>query len=109
MDFQIHPALIANLGRTPEMLAVCLVRTEAAKEVAHATAPVGTGDDPHPGEFRDSIDATANVDAIGAFGRLLTTDPAGAYIEFGTSDTPAHATLRHAVEATVGPILGYGD
>jgi hypothetical protein len=107
MTFILNPLVLEEIAHGPEMVHVLGERAETAAALAQATAPVGSGDDPHPGQFRDSIKAASGTDIRGAYGRVLTDDPAGAYIEFGTSDTPAHATIRRAVEATVGPLKGH--
>lgn len=64
-------------------------RREIAGEIAadaRATAPVLTG------EYRDGIAAEASGDDVS----VVDNDPDAIYKEYGTSDTPAHATLTDA-------------
>ncbi|MCC3311528.1 hypothetical protein [Nocardia africana] len=64
-------------------------RREITKEIveeARATAPVLTG------EFRDGI----REDIHGNDVDVVDDDPDAMYKEYGTSDTPAHATLTDA-------------
>ena len=61
---------------------------QAVEQTARGSAPVETG------QFRNSF----GVEGSAGAGRIavVNTDPAAFYIEYGTSDTPAHATLTNA-------------
>lgn len=59
---------------------------QAAAADARSAAPVQTG------EYRDGI----GVDQSGDQVAIVDTDPEAFYKEYGTSDTPAHATLTNA-------------
>lgn len=64
-------------------------RVEIAHQVAQlarSTAPVRTG------EFRDSIDVESGGDRVA----VVNNSERAGYIEYGTSDTPAHATMTNA-------------
>ncbi len=102
MNFTPNPNLLQQLANSAEMGAMLYGRAEAGAEAAKAIAPVGdAATDPHPGQFKASIGAVLVVNEVGLqVGRVQTTDPAGAYIEFGTSHSPPHATLRRGVEST---------
>jgi hypothetical protein len=69
----------ANHLSTPDRMRIA---SQIADE-ARAAAPVLTG------AFRDGIGITADGDTI----RVVDEDPDAGYKEYGTSDTPAHATL----------------
>ena len=98
-EVRFNPAIVAELERAPHMAAMLEVVAKAAAEEAHRIAPVGAGDDPHPGQFRDSIHGDVVIEGGRPVGRVFSDDPAAPYIIFGTSDTPPHDTLRRAVEA----------
>lgn len=57
-----------------------------AADIARAAAPVDTG------EYRGGI----GVEVEGNDVRLVDDDPEAGFKEYGTSDTPAHATLTDA-------------
>ncbi len=61
---------------------------------AHSIAPIGVKNDPHPGQFRDSIHSEdlPDVDGLPA-ARILSDDENAGYIEFGTVKTPEHGTF----------------
>lgn len=64
-------------------------RVQIAEEIAaeaRAAAPVLTG------QYRDGIHA----DVAGADVRVVDDDPTAGFKEYGTSHTPAHATLTDA-------------
>jgi len=64
-------------------------RAQVAEEIAadaRASAPVLTG------HYRDGIHAEINGDDV----RVVDDDPTAGYKEYGTSHTPAHATLTDA-------------
>jgi hypothetical protein len=95
--FIFNPLAIAELQ--VEALAGMKEIADERAEFARSIAPVGDpATDPHPGQFRDSIESDAGIEDGIAVGRILTTDPVGLYIELGTSDTPPHPTLQRAIE-----------
>jgi hypothetical protein len=99
MTFVANPAFEAELVRSPEMVHALKQIADRKAAKARSIAPVGNPDeDPHPGQFRDSIESDAGIENGKAIGRLLSTDPDFVVKEFGSEDTPAHATLRRAVE-----------
>jgi hypothetical protein len=53
---------------------------------ARASAPVRRGD------YRDGVELEVSGDQV----RVVDNDPAAGFKEYGTSDTPAHATLTDA-------------
>jgi hypothetical protein len=64
-------------------------RVQIAHEIAHdaiASAPVLTG------EYRSGISVEVNGDTV----RVVDNDPDAGFKEYGTVDTPAHATLTDA-------------
>lgn len=67
--------------------------TEGRVEIAHKAAGDAAGSAPvRTGEYRDGIRAEVNGDQVS----IVDNDPEGFYKEYGTSDTPAHATLTDA-------------
>lgn len=70
-------------------------KAEQGAKVARSIAPVLTG------AFRDSIHVEQQSEgyAIVADSVDEQGNPDAAFIEFGTSATPAHGTLLHALEA----------
>jgi len=101
-SFTPNPNVAAQLANSAQMGAMLYSRAQLGASEAQAIAPVGDpATDPHPGQFRDSIEAVLAVGEMGQqVGRVQTIDPDGAYKEFGTSRTPPHHTLRSGVEAT---------
>lgn len=97
-EFRFNPAIIAELERSPQMAAMLDAVAKEKAEKARRIAPVGGADDPHPGQFRDSIHGEVVVEGGKPRGRVVSDDEDAPYIIFGTSDTPAHDTLRRAVE-----------
>lgn len=74
------------------------VRDTAARGASFARiiAPVyhGTNTKEPPGTFRDSIHDEDRPDYKGMpAARIISNDPAAAYIEYGTGKTPEHATF----------------
>jgi hypothetical protein len=80
---------IAALAKGREVKGVTRERAEDAAEAARSIAPVRTG------AFRSSIGVEDTDDGA----RVIATDPGAIYIELGTSDTPAHASLRRGAES----------
>lgn len=64
---------------------------EEALKVARDIAPVNTG------AYRDSLDVDDN--------RLITTDPMGHLVEFGSINNPAYATLRNAANEVARKVV----
>ncbi len=77
-------ALLAEARRltTPQRVEIA----EKIADEARADAPVRTG------EYRGGIDVETSGDLV----RVVDTDPEAAYKEYGTSDTPAHASVTNA-------------
>ncbi len=73
-------------------------KAERAESVAKALAPVLTG------AFRDSIHVVENGTGYSVVADSTDEqgNPDAAYIEFGTSDTPAHHTLSDALQSLGG-------
>lgn len=86
---EIFPSLRQHLAEivTPDMRR----RAERVAEVAKADAPKRTGD------WAESIHVEEHV-RPGGF-RVGSDDRRSVHIEYGTSDTPEHATLRRALDA----------
>lgn len=90
--FRMNPNLVRALEQSVEVRNAQARKAEQGAEEARQLAPVSDDpENPTPGSFRDSIKAEGN--------KFYSDDPAAPYIEFGTSDTPAHATLRRAAES----------
>lgn len=90
-SFTPNPNLLAELERAAAVHEARRRAAEKVAETAQQIAPVGGGpDDPHPGQFRDSIHAEDT--------RVVSDDPAAAYIVFGTSHSPPHDTFRRAAD-----------
>jgi hypothetical protein len=90
------------LARTPAMGRAMLARAEEVRDVAEEIAPYGEGEGGH---YRDQLTADPMVSPLGAGARVNARKFTSIFIEFGTSDTPAFATLRNAATA-VGLSLG---
>src|SRR4051794_10094553 len=98
MEFTPSGGGIAETGRTPEAAAAALVVADAVAEAAREIAPYDPADHEGP-HYRDSfVPGVEVIDGVAA-GVVVSTDPAGPYIELGTSDTPAHHTLHNALRA----------
>jgi hypothetical protein len=94
--FVPNPLLEGELLRSELLAAEMRAKAEIGVAVAKAVAPVGDpATDPTSGRFRDSI----HVKQEGVEVQIASDDPVAAYIEFGTEDTPAHATLRRGALA----------
>lgn len=101
MTFIPNPSLLADLARSGDVEEACAEIAERVAAEARRIAPVGTDDDddPHPGEFRDSIHSgTAEVDGK-KVGRVSSDADHAAYVIYGTVDTPPHDTFRRAAES----------
>lgn len=92
--FKYNPAATALLARTVAMLEMVSARADSAAEESRAIAPVDTG------EYRDSITSTAGIQKGFAMGRVNAGKFTAGFLEFGTSDTPAFATLRRGAEGS---------
>lgn len=67
--------------------------TEQRARIAHEAAGIARGRAPvETGEYRDGIGVEVDGDSV----RIVDNDPEAFYKEYGTSDTPAHATLTDA-------------
>lgn len=88
---------IGKMIRSPQMRAEMRRRAEKVKVVAEATAPVDSGE--YKSSFRVTSGARGGIRKDRAYGRVTNTAPHAFYVEYGTSKTPAHHTLRHALSA----------
>ena len=89
--FVPNPLLTKELEASEGVQHALEEKAQKGAEFARSIAPVVTG------TFRDSIHADGNeivADPVNSSGEGY-----GAFVEFGTSDTPAHATLRRAADA----------
>lgn len=78
---------------------------EFIAEEARRNAPVGSGDDPHPGRLRDSIHVVRDVDGV----TVVADAEEAIFNEFGTVNMPAHPFMTPAVvvgEAHAAAIVG---
>ena len=69
---------------------------QQAADIARSTAPVQSG------EFQDGIGVETSGDKVA----IVNNDPEAGYKEYGTSDTPAHATMTNAARQ-FGRYTGY--
>jgi hypothetical protein len=74
-----HEAYVASTGGRARI-------AHQAAAIARDRAPVESG------EFRDGIGVEVDAPKV----RIIDTDPEAVYKEYGTEDTPAHATLTDA-------------
>ena len=93
MKFVPNPAGIEALAATAAMEEAMREKAENVLKVAQGIAPVETG------AYRDSLHVESGIDGGKAHATVGDDVRYGAYVEFGTSDTPAHATLRRALES----------
>lgn len=91
--FLPNPTAPELLERTPAMRDMLQAQAERVAERARETAPVLTG------HYRDSIKATAGIEAGGAKGRVNAFDFKAHWIEYGTVTMRAYAVLRNALDA----------
>lgn len=89
--FTPNPDLEKELPKLPGVIKSAEDVADAIAQRARDTAPVQTG------AFRDSIIAQ-KVNSKGV-ARVISTDPKGSFIEFGTSIEPARFIFRNAVES----------
>ncbi len=104
--FVSNPLLDREVARGEWVAAAMRAKGDAGVREAKAVAPVGDpATDPTSGEFRDSIHVEEVETPAGIEIRIASNDPAAAYIEYGTHDTPAHGTLRRgAIAAAAAPV-----
>lgn len=88
---------IGRMIRSPEMQAEMRRRAEKVKRAAEATAPVDSGE--YKSSFQVTSGARGGVRKDRAYGRVTNSVPHAFYVEYGTSKTPAHHTLRRALSA----------
>lgn len=91
---------IGELLRSPLMQAEMLRRAKLARSYAETIAPRHTGQ--YAASFGTEVTAHGGARHDRACGRLLNHDPAALSIEVGTRRTPAHRTLRKALDAMRG-------
>ena len=93
-EFREDPQFRRRLYRSAAVERLLADKAEQVKANAEASAPRDSGD------YASSFRSGAGENEAGfVVGRVWTEDPAGAHIEFGTSDTPKHATLRKALDS----------
>lgn len=69
------------------------ISTPARVEVAEAIVDVHRGSAPvDDGDYRDGATVVTSGDDV----RVVNRDPAGRFKEYGTGDTPAHASMTNA-------------
>jgi hypothetical protein len=91
---EVLAEITALAGHDPDLREQLDKTVAAGVKYAQSIAPVGNDDDPHPGQFRDSIHSLPIPDVKGMpAGRIESDDPNGGYIEFGTDKTPEHGTF----------------
>lgn len=88
---------IGRMIRSPEMRAEMRRRAEKVKAAAEATAPVDSGE--YKASFKVTSGARGGFRKDRAYGRVTNTAPHAFYVEYGTSSTRAHHTLRRALRA----------
>jgi HK97 gp10 family phage protein len=88
---------IGRMIRSPQMQAEMRRRAEKVKAAAEAAAPVDTGE--YKSSFRVTSGARGGVKKDRAYGRVANASPHAFYVEYGTSKTRAHHTLRGALAA----------
>lgn len=72
-------------------------------EIANQAASVARGSAPvESGEYRAGVGVEASGDKVA----IVNNDPEAGYKEYGTSDTPAHATMTNAARQ-FGRYTGY--
>lgn len=92
--FKADPLAERKLESWPGLIPEIDKRVKAAEAVAIATAPIETG------KYKESISSETGYDERAkVIGRLKSDDWKAHWIEFGTSSTPAYATLRRALDA----------
>jgi hypothetical protein len=91
---------VRELLQSPEMAAEMVRRAERAKIYAEGIAPVRSGEFASSFYVRASRQGGVHNDRACAW--LGNDDPSAVSIELGTSDTPAHRTLRRAMLEAMG-------
>lgn len=91
--FVANRAFEAELKRSPAYKAEMALRAKAGAEAARRIAPRGS-----TGDYAESIQVDDN--------RVLTDDPAGHLVEWGSVNNPAYAPLRKGAEATGARVVG---
>ena len=82
---RVDRGAVDELARDPDLLAKLAPHARAVAEQARQLAPDETG------AYRRSIQVDGN--------RVLTTDPFGHLVEWGSVHNPAYAPLRRAIRA----------
>jgi hypothetical protein len=103
MKFVPNPLASKLLANTPEMGGFLKLKADAAVEVAQGLAPVESGD------YKDGIKShSGNYDGDAA-ASIAGHDYKTLWIELGTSERPAEAVLRRAVESVGIRIIAKDD
>lgn len=92
MDFKPRRPFLDDLYREAALREALRETAKQGAEDARALAPVDEG------TYRDSIDGDVIVEDGVPVARWGSDDPKWAYIEYGTEDTPAFATLRRSFD-----------
>jgi hypothetical protein len=91
---EIEAAMKAKLAESQDVREQLHELAEKAADYARSIAPVGEVRDPHPGAFRDSIEAREGNTKKGLpTAKIVSTNPAASFIEYGTARTPEHGTF----------------
>ena len=96
-DFRLDPRFVKALYRSENVRRILHDKAEQVADAARSSAPVESG------AYRDSITADAGPmptpNGVFMVGRVSASDFKAVWVEFGTSDTPKHATLRKALDS----------
>lgn len=91
---------IGALLNSPRMVAEMRRRAEKVAARAAATAPRDTGE--YAAGFRVESGTHGGINNDRAYGRVVNDVDHARFVEFGTSDTEAHHTLRNALFEAAG-------
>lgn len=86
MTVVFDPDFEEKLRRSRQLRDVLRASADEVADVARAVAPHGTG------RYGRSIETFSDPDGIG----VLTSDPFGHLVEWGSANNPAYGTLRNA-------------
>jgi hypothetical protein len=86
------------LRTSPELRAYLENLGKKGVQYAQSIAPVGGGRDPHPGAYRDSINAQIYQGKSRMSLRIGAKDQKANWIEFGAKKMPKYAVLRRTLD-----------
>lgn len=93
-------------ARGPEMVAACRRAGEHIQGQAERLAPKDPGlPKDRRRHYADMFDTQAGVDRAGARATVNNRHFIALFVEFGTVHSPAHATLRRALDSSTGRAL----